>query len=86
MAEITPQQIKVRQVTHWQPTFTYAEPGTSGVYTFQLVLDEGAEEFVLTIEDGEDADNLFEWLSKSKFVHFDTERKVLMFGTRATGE
>ena len=30
--------------------------------------------------------NLFEWLSKSKFVHFDTERQVLMFGTRATGE
>lgn len=85
MAEITPEGIKVRQVTHWQPTFTYTKPGESGTYTFQLILDEGADEFVLTITDGEDADNLFDWLKKSGVVHFDMERKVLMFGTRPTG-
>ncbi len=85
MAEVTPQGIKVRQVTHWQPTFTYTEPGESGTYTFQLILDEGADEFVLTITDGEDADNLFDWLKKSEVVHFDIERRVLMFGTRPTG-
>jgi hypothetical protein len=85
MAEITPEAIKVRQVTHWQPTFTYTAPGESGTYTFQLILDEGADEFVLTISDGEDADNLFDWLEKSEVVHFDMDRKVLMFGARPTG-
>ncbi len=86
MAEITPQEIKVRQVTHWQPTFTYTEPGQTGLYTFQLILDEGAEEFVLTIDDADDAENLFEWLRQSRVVHFDLDRRVLLFGTRATGE
>jgi len=84
--EITPSEIKVRQVTHWQPTFTYTEPGSPSVYTVQLVLDEGADEFVLTIDDADDAENLFSWLSQSEIVHFDMDRKVLMFGTRATGE
>ncbi len=83
---VSPQQINVRQVTHWQPTYTYTEPGKSGVYTFQLILDEGAEEFVLTLADPDDADNLFDWLRSSAVVHFDLDRKVLLFGTRATGE
>jgi hypothetical protein len=86
MAEVTSSEIKVRQVTHWQPTFTYAGPGAPTVYTVQLVLDEGADEFVLTLDDADDAENLFSWLSKSEIVHFDMDRKVLMFGTRATGE
>ena len=85
MTEITPEGIKVRQVTHWQPTFTYTEPGKGGLYTFQLVLDEGAEEFILTVEDPDEADNLFDWLSKSAVVHFDIDRRVLLFGTRPTG-
>ncbi len=85
MAEIAPHEIQVRQVTHWQPTFTYSKPGEGGVYTFQLILDEGAEEFVLTLADPDDADNLFDWLSSSSEVYFDMERKVLMFGTRAVG-
>ncbi len=86
MAEIAAHEIQVRQVTHWQPTFTYTEPGKGGVYTFQLILDEGADEFVLTIEDPDEAENIFDWLSKSAVVHFDLSRRVLLFGTRATGE
>ena len=81
---ITEQQIKVRKVTHWQPSFTAQAPGEDGVYTFQLVLDHGAEEEVLRVND-DDADNLFDWLSASSDVYYDLERKVVMFGTRAVG-
>lgn len=81
---ITEQQIKVRKVTHWQPSFTAKAPGEDGIYTFQLVLDYGAEEEVLRVND-DDADNLFDWLSASDDVYYDSERKVVMFGTRAVG-
>lgn len=86
MAEIAAHEILVRQVTHWQPTFTYTEPGKGGTYTFQLILDEGADEFVLTIEDADEAENVFDWLSRSAVVHFDLNRRVLLFGTRKTGQ
>jgi hypothetical protein len=33
----------------------------------------------------DDADNLFDWLSASSEVYFELERKVLIFGPRATG-
>lgn len=84
MPEVTEQQIAVRKVTHWQPTFTVTGPSQEGVYTFQLILDQGAEEAVLTLTEG-DADNLFDWLSASSEVYYDTSREVLMFGTRPTG-
>ncbi len=77
-------QIKVRKVTHWQPTFIQAKAGGEGSYTLQLILDNGAEEHVLELTEG-DADNLFDWLIASTDVHFDMERKTLMFGTREVG-
>ncbi len=83
-ATITEQQIQVRKVTHWQPTFTAEAPGEPGVYTFQLILDHGAEEAILNVNEG-DADNLFDWLSESSDVYYDMERRVLIFGTRAVG-
>jgi hypothetical protein len=84
MREITEHQFKVRKVTHWQPSFTAKEPGEPGVYTFQLILDEGAEEAILRVTD-QDAHNLFQWLSDSSDAYYDTERNVLMFGTRSAG-
>jgi hypothetical protein len=81
---ITEQHIKVRKVTHWQPTFTAEAPGEPGVYTFQLILDHGAEESILVLTES-DADNLFDWLTASKDVYYDMERRVLIFGTRAVG-
>jgi hypothetical protein len=83
MKEITEREFKVRKVTHWQPSFT-AKSGEAGVYTLQLILDQGAEEAILRVTD-QDADNLFDWLHASSDVNYDTERRVLMFGTRATG-
>jgi hypothetical protein len=84
MKEITEREFKVRKVTHWQPSFTAREPGEPGVYTFQLILDQGAEEAILRVTD-QDAENLFDWLHASSDVYYDTERHVLVFGTRATG-
>ena len=84
MTPVTEQQIKVRKVTHWQPSFTAKGPGEAGVYTFQLVLDHGAEEVVLQLTE-DDADNLFDWLSASGDVYYDVDRKVVMFGTRPVG-
>lgn len=81
---ITHQQIQVRQVTYWQPTWTETSPGTEGTYTFQLILDDGAEETMLTLSEG-DADNLFDWLSSSSEVYYDLEREALIFGSRAVG-
>jgi hypothetical protein len=81
---VSPQQIKVRKVTHWQATFTQTESGHAGLNTFQLILDNGADEHILSVG-ADDADNLFDWLSASGDVYYDMERKVLMFGTRAVG-
>jgi len=81
---LTEQQIKVRKVTAWQPSFTESGPGEPGVYSIQLILDQGAEEYVLQPTE-DDADNLFDWLSASSEVYFDMDRKVLIFGTRAPG-
>jgi hypothetical protein len=82
---VNPQEIKVRKVTHWQPTFTHRESGHDGLYTFQLILDNGAAEHILSVTP-QDADNLFDWLHASGDVYYDVERRVLMFGTRAVGD
>ena len=77
--------IKTRKVTHWQPNFSLSGPGEPGTYVFQLVLDHGASEVVLTLTEG-DADNMFDWLASSGEVFYDMEREVLMFGSRSVGD
>ena len=81
---ITAAQIKVRQVTAWQPTWTEEAPGAPGTFTIQLILDEGAEEHVLRPV-ADDVDVLQELFSQASNVYFDMERKVIMFGVRAVG-
>ncbi len=76
--------IKVRKVTHWQPNFSLSGPGEPGTYLFQLILDQGASEVVLTVN-VDDADNLFDWLTASSDVYYDLEREVLLFGARSVG-
>jgi hypothetical protein len=46
---ITDDSIKVRQVTHYQFSWMPGEPGQNGIYTLQLVLDQGAWEEVVTL-------------------------------------
>lgn len=59
--------------------------GESGIWTLQLVLDEGAWEEVLTVT-AEDADNLQDTLKNTKTVYYDVDRRVLMFGVTKSGD
>ena len=75
----TDRQIKVRQVTHVQASWTEEARGGAGAFTFQLILDNGAEEYVLR-PTADDADVLLELFGRSNQATFDLERKVLIFG------
>lgn len=78
-AGATERQIKIRQVTHVQASWTEQDRGEPGAFTLQLILDNGAEEYVLR-PSAEDADVLVKLLARSASASFDMERKVLMFG------
>ena len=73
----TEQQIKVRQVTNYQASWTEEGREGPGSFTFQLILDNGAEEYVIrpTVNDSKVIRKL---LSKGGSVVFDLERKVLI--------
>jgi hypothetical protein len=83
-ADRTPaeRQIQVRQVTHVQASWTEQGRGEPGAFTLQLILDHGADEYVLR-PSAEDADVLVKLLARSTSASFDLERKVLMFGNLA---
>ena len=82
---VTDDSIKVRQLSHYQFSWTAQEPGEEGVITLQLVLDQGAWEEVLTL-DSDDAEVLQHLLRHSDDVHYDIGRRVLMFGTTPVGD
>ena len=73
----TREAIKVRQVTDYQVSWTERERGAPGAFTFQLILDNGAEEYVIRPV-AEDAKVIRKLLSKSENLVFDTERGVLI--------
>jgi len=82
--QITEQDIRVRQVSHFQPTWTEGEPGAPGTFTVQLILDEGAEEYVIRPH-VEDMEVLTALLAGGENVYFDMGRRVLMFGNKSVG-
>ena len=69
--------IKVRQVTDYQASWTERERGAPGAFTFQLILDDGAEEYVIR-PIAEDAKVILKLLKRSDTVYFDMERRVLI--------
>jgi hypothetical protein len=73
----TEQSIKVRQVTDVQASWTEAERGAPGAFTFQLILDNGAEEYVLR-PTADDAKVMLKLFKRSQSVYFDLDRKVLI--------
>lgn len=81
---VTDDSIKVRQVSHYQFSWIAGEPGEEGTWTLQLVLDQGAWEEVLTLDD-DDVDPMQDLLSQTKTVYYDVDRRTLMFGTTPTG-
>lgn len=76
-------QLNVRKVTSWQARFTH-QGGEPGINTFQLILDRGAADHLLTVT-AEDADNLFDWLSHSDGVYFDAGAEQVIFETKGVG-
>ena len=74
----TEEQIHVRQVTHVQASWTEKERGGPGAFTFQLILDNGADEYVVR-STADDANVLLQLLSQSTSATFDRSRKVLIF-------
>ncbi len=71
--------IKVRQVTQVHANWNEEERGEPGKFSFQLILDNGAEEYVIRPTD-EDADVLTDLFEQTGTVYFDLERGVLIFG------
>ena len=75
----TEETIKVRQVTDVQVSWTERDRGEHGAFTVQLILDSGAQEYVLqpTAEDTKVMVELFKLTDK---IFFDVSRHVLIFG------
>jgi hypothetical protein len=69
---------KVRQVTDYQASWVEGGRGEDGIFTLQLILDNGVEEYILEPTE-DDMDVIVKLLGKSKHTTFDLERKVLMF-------
>ena len=80
----TEQTIKVRQVTDVQASWTEAERGAPGAFTFQLILDNGAEEYAIR-PPAEDSDVLMDLFKRSETIYFDMGRQVLIFGNISLG-
>ena len=85
MPEMTDDSLRVRQLSHYQFSWTAGESCQDGLWTLQLVLDEGAWEEVLTIS-ADDADNLQDLLENTESVFYDIGRRVLMFGVNRVGD
>lgn len=80
----TEQTIKVRQVTDVQVSWSEKARGAPGAFTVQLILDNGAAEYILqpTAEDTRVQHELFK---QARTVYFDLDRKVLIFGDMPIG-
>jgi hypothetical protein len=72
---VTDNTLQVRQLSHYQFSWLAGDPGESGTWTLQLVLDQGAWEEVLTVDD-DDADVLQELLSRTSTVYYDVARRT----------
>jgi hypothetical protein len=75
----TEQNIMVRQVTDVHANWSEQERGGPGKFSYQLILDNGAEEYAIRPE-AEDADVLIELFKLTDKIYFDMSRQVLIFG------
>ena len=75
--------IQVRRVTQMHAAWTEGERGAPGAFTLQLILDNGADEYVLR-PTADDVDVLQALWRRSESVTFDLGRKVLMFSNIAS--
>ena len=80
----TEQNIMVRQVTDVHANWSEQERGEPGKFSYQLILDNGAEEYAIRPE-AEDADVLIELFKLTDKIYFDMNRQVLIFGNISLG-
>ena len=80
----TEQNIMVRQVTDVHANWSEQERGAPGKFSFQLILDNGAEKYAIR-PDAEDADVLVELFNLTDKLYFDMSRQVLIFGNVPLG-
>ena len=73
----TEQQVQVRQVTDVQASWTEHERGEPGSFTVQLILDDGAEEYIL-LPTADDAKIMLKLFRSTDAVYFDLGNKVLI--------
>ena len=73
----TEQNIMVRQVTDVHANWSEQERGGPGKFSYQLILDNGAEEYVLQ-PTAEDTKVMVELFKRANAVYFDLDRKVLV--------
>ena len=71
------QQIQVRRVTDVQASWIEHERGEPGSFTVQLILDDGAEEYVL-LPTAEDTKVMLKLFESTDTVYFDLGNKVLI--------
>lgn len=81
----TEQRMLVRQVTNIQASWTEAERGAPGAFTLQLILDYGADEYILR-PTAADLRALLDLFDRGGTATFDLSRKVLMFNAPAGRE
>jgi len=75
--------IQVRRVTQMHAAWTEVERDAPGAFTLQLILDNGADEYILR-PTAADIDVLQALWRRSESVTFDLGRKVLMFSSVAS--
>ena len=80
----TEQTIMVRQVTDVHANWSEQERGAPGKFSFQLILDNGAEEYAIR-PPADDADVLVELFKRTGTIYFDMSRQVLIFGNIPLG-
>lgn len=76
MADYT-EKVQVRQVTDIHSNWSEQEDGAPGKFSFQLILDDGAEERVIRPA-AEDADVLMDLFAASDNLYFDLGNGVLI--------
>jgi hypothetical protein len=75
--ERTEEAIKVRQVTDIHGNYNEWERGQPGEFSLQLILDDGADEYVLR-PPADDVRTLMLMLGAAESLYFDTEQGVLI--------
>ena len=78
MVQRTQQQVSIRKVTETHAIVRQAEPEAPCTYTYQFILDNGVEERLWQLREG-DADQIQDLLVSSDDVSYDVERNSLIF-------